>query len=265
MSSFNVAKTICGVFNGLRKGSSIIAGGYLRDADLGRKPNDIDLIIEYEDDKDFQVASDFGEAFGYEVTIKGKGYIDREVSCVLALNKKGEVPIDVIFLTVPVLERLAIFPCNLCKIHTDEGGVVIRAEDYVSGIKNKEIIYNEVTAREKYVIKMHEYFPDYSHDMDVEHFANIKDKDVYNKRFGINKRRGYIDFGKVVDMPIFDDARVERFVDIVEEENFVGPAFDEMKARAGVEVVGDFLDEAEMKALGDKYQADVLKRLAKED
>ncbi len=221
MASFGVAKTICGAFNGLREGSSIIAGGCLRDKDLGRDPHDIDLIIEYEDERDIKLAEDFGEAFGYDVTVKGKGYIDKEVACVLAFNKKGEVPIDVIFLTVPVIERLAIFPCNICKIHTDHTGVIVRHKEYVSGIANKEIIYNEATAREKYVAKMHDYFPDWSHDMDVAHFAKIDKREPYKFRRWL----------KPDDIQVIIDDVEAMEIEPEFEQYFQGPAFDAMKAR----------------------------------
>lgn len=234
MGSYNVAKTICGVFNGLRKGSSIIAGGYLRDLDLGRKPKDVDLIIEYEGEEDLALAEKFGKAFGYTSTVKGKGYIDREVKCVLAFEKDGEVKIDVIFLTVPVMERLAIFPCNICKIWTDQTGLVEATPEYSKGILNKEIIYNRGTAREKYIDKMHEYFPDWSHDM-----QSWEAKEHHNER---KKARAVLnaqwhDIGKEV----MGAVELVREVDIVEVENFVGPDFDGMKAKWVI------LDDEELK------------------
>ena len=46
MNSYEVGCLISDVFNLSREGKSLVAGGYLRDIDLGREPKDVDVLLD---------------------------------------------------------------------------------------------------------------------------------------------------------------------------------------------------------------------------
>lgn len=166
MSSYKDACLISDVYNLFSPGSSIVAGGYLRDLDLGRQPKDVDVLIEYADMRDTKEAEIQARTLGYNIKRVTNVYRvaeDGDLHTILKLEKGGELSIDLIFLNIPVLQRVEEFPCNLCKIYRKEGGEVVRCPDYLEGIANKRIVYYQPSLQTSYLRKMKEYFPDWEH------------------------------------------------------------------------------------------------------
>ena len=168
MNSYEVGCLISDVFNLSREGKSLVAGGYLRDIDLGREPKDVDVLIEYEDDLDLKEAEIQARFHGYDISRVGGNYgeIGKDLHRVFKLRKEGELKIDLVFLNQPVLTRFYDFPCNMCMIYRHgETGEIVTSEDYDYGKLNKMVVYNPTTTRENYHKKMLEYFPDWDHVM----------------------------------------------------------------------------------------------------
>ena len=166
MNSYEAACLISDVYNLFVPGSSIVAGGYLRDLDLGRQPKDVDVLIEFDGDLDFKEAAIQARTLGYSIRFLTRVYgvsSDGDLHTIIQLEKEGELKIDLIFLNIPVLRRVEEFPCNLCKIYRDSSGEVVRCPDYVEGITNKRVIYYQPSLRPVYYMKMQEYFPDWEH------------------------------------------------------------------------------------------------------
>jgi hypothetical protein len=166
MDSYEVGCHISDIFNVYKEGSSYIAGGYLRDMDLGREPKDVDVLVEYGSDKDLEEGIRLADRFGYTCERVGGNYgeIGKDLHTVFALEKPGELKIDLVFLNVPCLPRIHDFPCNLCQIYRiGLTGIIAKSEEYEEGVASKMIVYNPDQIRENYYNKMLRYFPDWDH------------------------------------------------------------------------------------------------------
>ena len=166
MNSYKVGCLISDVFNLFKVDSSIVAGGYLRDLDLGRTPKDVDVLVEYESDSDYGEVAIQARVHGYSVKMVGNVYdttSDNELRRIFKLEKVGELPIDVIFLNIPVMDRVADFPCNLSQIYRNSCGTVMKTPAYECGVRDKTVIYNLLTLRPNYEAKLRSYFPDWEH------------------------------------------------------------------------------------------------------
>lgn len=163
------AKLITSIFNTFKEGSAIIAGGYPRDLQLGREPRDIDILIEWESELDYDELRILADRLGYVVHDHSARYGDDEhgqMRCVMTLEPMFDkdhfaegVMIDVIFLNCPVFERIDNFPCNLSKVWL-VGDKVIESGHFTDGNRCKVMKFS-VDCPAKYVERMKSYFPDY--------------------------------------------------------------------------------------------------------
>lgn len=172
MDNFRDAKIISGMFNTFTQGSSIIAGGYLRDNHLGRLPKDIDILVEWESKADYNEAYILADRLGYVVKDYSEGYgyqEDTDLRCVFKLVSNdlwdGRLPIDIIFTNVPVLTRVKNFPVTLSQIWYD-GTQVHRSEAFDKAVATKTLCFGE-QVKEDYYNRMMSYFPDYKVELNA--------------------------------------------------------------------------------------------------
>lgn len=168
MSSYRTACVISDFCNQVKPGSAIVAGGYLRDMELGRDPKDVDVLIHREGACVEDILA-LCEMHGYSSNNKfqrGEGYPegDDQLCGLIDLEKEGELKIDLVFLTVPVIERFDNFPCSLCKIYRHQvTHEIIKALDFVESVNSKCLIFYRRTLMEPYKRKMIEYFPEWEY------------------------------------------------------------------------------------------------------
>lgn len=154
------AQIIASVFNTFQEGSALIAGGYIRDLVLGRKPKDIDILVHWQDANDDREIEILANRLGYSILNCAEGYGQSETDnlrCVYKLTKIGELPIDVIFLNCTPMERIKNFPCNASMVWTD--GTSVRHLPSFEQFRNTGVLEFYETCTEEYAARMHTYFP----------------------------------------------------------------------------------------------------------
>lgn len=154
-----------------------LAGGAVRDADLGKKISDFDFYVVnnrrpnyiYYDDRLKYLKSVFGES----VEINHKGYDKLGFSFDCYNLKYKNKNIDVIFTARTALtEVLKDFDLGICKIgYTTQIGI-FKTEEYLEDVKNKTItVYLDSIAKDKHrqhrcltyhLPKVHNKYPEYS-------------------------------------------------------------------------------------------------------
>jgi hypothetical protein len=159
------ALLISNTYNLFTPNSSVIAGGFLRDWDLGRTPKDIDVLIEYQDKTCISEALLLADRLGYTVIDHGEMYPEdgsQNLRLVLRLEKEGHLSIDLIFLNCSVMARIEEFSCALSQIWWDNTlGVVCRKSTYNFSYRNKKLVFSS-TLTQEYKERMISYFPDYT-------------------------------------------------------------------------------------------------------
>jgi hypothetical protein len=179
MSEIKDAKIIASIYNVFVEGSAKVAGGYVRDLILARKPNDIDVIIQYTNDRDYDEARILANRLGYDLMDYGSDYSDQnrigvtpeeerteqdlDVRRVFKLSKLfSPLTIDLVFVNCTVQERISRFPCSISKAWL-EGSVVHTSSDFRKSVQEK-VLYFTPTATHEYVNKMTTYFPEYKQE-----------------------------------------------------------------------------------------------------
>jgi hypothetical protein len=174
------AQRIVDVFNAfVGREVATIAGGCVRDYITGiKQPKDIDVIIEYTDYSDYAEIIILAKRLGYHVhDCSATGYEDNQIKRVFTLtcmpipfSNTGKVenghklPIDVIFVSCTVEERIENFTCNISQVCIREGKVY-GTDVAKDGLKNRCVVINPnaPTFNETYEDRMREYFPDWKH------------------------------------------------------------------------------------------------------
>lgn len=158
------AKRIVGVFNVFDKGCAAIAGGCIRDIDTHRTPKDIDIIIHYQDVRDYRELEIQARFLGYECHYHGEGSgranIDNDddpIRNVITLRKEGKLPIDVIFMDCPVEQAVENFPCNAVMVWL-EGNTPKSLPQYDEFIKTTKLVFYK-RATDEYKARLNSYYP----------------------------------------------------------------------------------------------------------
>lgn len=159
------ALLICAVYNTFKKGSAAIAGGCIRDWELGREVRDIDIIVEFEGEADIREAHILADRLGYSaITYHNHPEYrtrDSNTEAIVKLVHTSKLGIDVIFKTCSVQRAVQDFPCNAVKVYLEEtlGGLkTITTPEYLEFCRTKVLHFHE-DAPEEYKAKLLGYFP----------------------------------------------------------------------------------------------------------
>lgn len=170
MSVFKDANFIVSIFNVFSEGSAVIAGGAVRDMQVGRTPKDVDIIIRYEDDKDIAEGRILADRLGYSVT-RYNHYVynpdtdyqlesnpsSEFLHCVLKLES-GDKEIDLIFVKTDPIEHIKKFPANSSMVWLDNGEVKYLPPFNDFMLSNTIYVLNPY---EEYAERMSKYFPEH--------------------------------------------------------------------------------------------------------
>jgi hypothetical protein len=174
MSTIGDAKVITSIYNIFVEDSAKIAGGYVRDTLLGRDPKDVDIIVEFQDERDIKEAYILANRLGYDVYDYGDCYVSQQeaehnddVVKVLQLSKQPNrfetiTKIDIVFVQTTVMGHIESFQCSLSKAWL-QGNVMRRHEDFHASVENKTLYFTKTATRE-YVERMISYFPEYKQE-----------------------------------------------------------------------------------------------------
>ena len=157
------AKLIVSIFNTFVPNCAAIAGGYIRDVETGREPRDIDIIVEFEDQRDFAEATLLADRLGYSSQVyhacaeyPNTARTGASVG-VVKLHKHNQLDIDIIFKSVSVKRAIEDFPCNAVKVYLD-GDTTITTEEYREFCKTRKLIFHP-DAPQAYKDKLISYYP----------------------------------------------------------------------------------------------------------
>lgn len=162
MNSKEVAKRIVGIFNCYKSNTATITGGYLRDLMTGREPKDIDILIRWFSELDFEEIRVLARRFGYSVEEFPSYGTDTPVPEVLAvfkLTKYGELPIDIIFTKDSLPNHISKFPCSASQVWFEEG--YIKSTDSFNHFLDSKVLIFTKYASEEYKERIMSYYPDY--------------------------------------------------------------------------------------------------------
>mgnify|MGYP003639027448 FL=1 len=158
------AKTIVMVFNVFNKECAAIAGGCLRDLETGREPRDIDIIVQYEDPRDFAEAQIQARFLGYTATVFQmhaeyplEGICGAAVMGIAKLEHPTKLPIDIIFRDGPIRQVIEDFPCNAVKVYMVEDDIV-QTPEYQEFLDTGKLTFHK-GAPEAYKEKLLSYYP----------------------------------------------------------------------------------------------------------
>jgi hypothetical protein len=157
---FKDAKTIAMVFNTFVPNSALIAGGSIRDLLTERDPKDIDILVQWFDERDDQELLILADRLGYD-TVDCSGTYDvqdiGDLRKVVKLTKDGEMPIDVIFLNCTPKERVKAFPCTASEVWLN--GDTIESTSAFNEFVESRVLLFKYNASKEYINRMVHYYP----------------------------------------------------------------------------------------------------------
>ncbi|AUG88378.1 nucleotidyltransferase [Vibrio phage Vp_R1] len=159
--------------------TGVVCGGVIRDADTGRTPRDVDVVIpksrvykavESLLEGGWVISSAMQEALINGTADMGREYMDINGHlCMVMRARNGELELDILVVDISpedYVKRIPISTSNCLAyfkdfVFDDSQVIVKRSIGYVDSIKNKQVTISDSRINEAYVDKISSYYPDW--------------------------------------------------------------------------------------------------------